>query len=277
VLPSLFTLINYFLPYRKQIAFICAAIAIYLMNPMSTQARYIVDPVGSLQKDIELLMALPENAPKAAKNTKKIVEAHLTDLNPNKTVPLISFLVIKDQTLRLLNSEYDYLLHYNGNYDVGSKTEASLIEYATRLSPKNSLASPEEMDSDIPHVMMYAHYNARKSVNKPEKTVSLARENGGTLQPQNKALFHQQGPGNQRNKKYIFPDGSEGVYDETGNLIKETLNRGTYNAGRSPGAHFLLDIVPYTLWGNAADDPSTLTQRIRLNIQGAKILITELK
>ena len=76
--------------------------------------------------------------------------------------------------------------------------------------------------------------------------------------------------------KYIHPWGYEVVLDETGNIITDPVNAGTYNfynpsiKGMKGNGNILLmdtdlhkkyDVNPYTLYGNSAEDITTMQQR----------------
>ena len=83
------------------------------------------------------------------------------------------------------------------------------------------------------------------------------------------ADFHQQGIGGEQNRKYI--NGlSEGIYDANGRRVNDPLNRGTYNYSKpytpilNPKnfGHLVYDVVPYWLWKNDPDDPTSFVQRL---------------
>jgi len=80
------------------------------------------------------------------------------------------------------------------------------------------------------------------------------------------AKYHDNGVGHPE-KKFIFPDGREAVYDgDGGKLVTDPRYRGAYNyvnpsaptwnpltwtraAVRGAG-HFVADMLPYYIWGN---------------------------
>ena len=87
--------------------------------------------------------------------------------------------------------------------------------------------------------------------------------------------YHEQGIGNPSplgNDKLVKPDengngkGSfELVYDSNDNLVTDPVNMGSYNKcdpDKSKIGHFIQDMVPYYLWGNSPDDPTTMMERI---------------
>ena len=88
--------------------------------------------------------------------------------------------------------------------------------------------------------------------------------------PPSQSVWHQIGPGNENNIKFVSPDGSdEVVYNPNGSSdpnqwtrITNPLNYGTYNYGTNPVTHTLLDILPYWAFGNTPDAPQTIWQRI---------------
>ncbi|WP_169787093.1 RHS repeat-associated core domain-containing protein [Hyalangium minutum] len=91
--------------------------------------------------------------------------------------------------------------------------------------------------------------------------------------PADKAVYHQHGLGNERNKKFISPNGHCEVVFRDGQLVTDPANIGTYNFGSDQGSalHLLLDVVPYYFWGNSPDDPTPFPDRV-LGPRGAKEL-----
>lgn len=87
--------------------------------------------------------------------------------------------------------------------------------------------------------------------------------------PGSQAIYHQIGPGNEHNLKFVSPDGHcEAVFHPNGTLVKDQTNGGTYNHAFSPSGdlvenaqHLMYDVVPYWLWGNGPYDKGTLSQR----------------
>jgi hypothetical protein len=85
--------------------------------------------------------------------------------------------------------------------------------------------------------------------------------------------YHRQGAGNFGNTKYTAADGSELVFDEFDALVTDDLNMGTFNfvvpsswsnpfrAVATRVGHSIVDVLPYALWGNTVNDPSTLVDR----------------
>ena len=70
-------------------------------------------------------------------------------------------------------------------------------------------------------------------------------------------------------------DGREAIYDINGNLLTDNLNGGTYNyASISPWTgdvkmwvgtrvdHFVLDVVPYYVFGDGPNDPTNIFERV---------------
>jgi hypothetical protein len=69
------------------------------------------------------------------------------------------------------------------------------------------------------------------------------------------------------NIKTISTDGKhEAVRGPDGNLVVDPINRGTYNYAHPDEffsiPHALVDVLPYYLWGNGPDDPTTFKQRV---------------
>lgn len=70
------------------------------------------------------------------------------------------------------------------------------------------------------------------------------------------------------NQKYTSGDGREVVYTHDGKqIVTDPKNMGTYNyvevnnVEDVPG-HLALDVIPYWLWGNSADDPTSFAARV---------------
>lgn len=83
--------------------------------------------------------------------------------------------------------------------------------------------------------------------------------------PDWQSIYHQHGSG-RNNSKFVSPNGQcEAVYDETGKLVTDDQNMGTYNfaAPSDPIRHFLLDVLPYWAWGNTPNDPTPFPSRVR--------------
>jgi len=58
---------------------------------------------------------------------------------------------------------------------------------------------------------------------------------------------------------------SEAVYDENGDLVTNSYNRGSFNYylnKTEPIKHFGYDILPWLEWGNTRDDPTCFVERL---------------
>ena len=75
---------------------------------------------------------------------------------------------------------------------------------------------------------------------------------------------------NANNKKLLSVDGlHELIYRPDGTIVTDPKNAGTYNFAASDSLHFDLDVIPWLLWGSAADDGTTLALRSELMAKGA--------
>ena len=114
----------------------------------------------------------------------------------------------------------------------------------------------------------FVHYNRNVLNEAPCRIEKVENDKDWILMKDSKSVFHQQGYGGLHNKKYVNNrTGSEAIFDKAGNLVSNGLNGSTYNFDVPGGpigdaAHFASDIIPYYLWGNTPDDPSTLTTRL---------------
>lgn len=108
------------------------------------------------------------------------------------------------------------------------------------------------------------HYERNKH-NKAPNNLDKAAQKGKVLSP-GKSIYHMGGKNGWQNVKVTFEDGSEGVYNSTtGELDNSAGNMGTYNfidGDVSAGGHFFMDMIPYWIWGNTPDDPTSLPDRI---------------
>lgn len=70
------------------------------------------------------------------------------------------------------------------------------------------------------------------------------------------------------NQKYVSRDGREVVYTHDGeHIVTDPENMGTYNyveveSSEDIFGHLALDVLPYWLWGNSADDSTPFTARV---------------
>lgn len=66
------------------------------------------------------------------------------------------------------------------------------------------------------------------------------------------------------NQVYTSDDGREFVYDKDGNLVTNAWNQGSYNYApySKPVDKFMLDILPWIVWGNTREDPTSMRERI---------------
>ncbi|MBO7583050.1 MAG: hypothetical protein J6T20_04605 [Treponema sp.] len=70
--------------------------------------------------------------------------------------------------------------------------------------------------------------------------------------------------GEDENEVYTNDDGREFVYDKDGKLVTNAWNQGSYNYApySKPVDKFLLDILPWIVWGNTRDDPTSMRERL---------------
>jgi RHS repeat-associated protein len=90
--------------------------------------------------------------------------------------------------------------------------------------------------------------------------------------PQGEAIYHRQGLENHYNQKYTSETtGSYGRYElivrpnpggETYTFVNDPINMGTLNRGESKVGHVFLDVIPYYFFGNTADDPTSIWDRL---------------
>jgi RHS repeat-associated protein len=115
-----------------------------------------------------------------------------------------------------------------------------------------------------------AHY-ARNKLNNPPPNINEAFQRAdGKLLSTDESIYHMNGSLGKQNKKFVFADGSEGVYNSmTGLPDNSHQNMGTYNYMNSKGimsietfGHFVYDMIPYWIWGNNEFDTTPLPDRV---------------
>lgn len=112
---------------------------------------------------------------------------------------------------------------------------------------------------------------ARNNKQKPDVNYSdiSASDSGFRKLSLEKSIFHQIGSGNENNEKWTNAKGEEYVFNPSTNppkLVTNAANIGTYNYRPENDifGHYLLDVLPYLLWGNSEFDPTTFEKRVRL-------------
>jgi RHS repeat-associated protein len=137
----------------------------------------------------------------------------------------------------------------------------------TFTDPLGLLGLPKEPFSAYYEDWRSRHYN--RNQRNQEVTLEEVRDQGWTLMNNEESIYHRIGSGNEYNLKYVSPDGHyEAVFHLDGTLVTDPANMPTYNFS-SPyeyggAGHFFLDVVPYLLWGNSPDDPTTRFERAAL-------------
>lgn len=121
------------------------------------------------------------------------------------------------------------------------------------------------------------HWNRNKhQQSETYLTLSEALEHGytrfspGNKDPESQDNFHEQGLGNEGNDKYTKRKGKlascELIFNSEGKLVTDPINIGTYNFIDGDVfmlGHYIVDVLPYLLWGNNKDDKSTFKQRVK--------------
>ncbi|MCD4813027.1 hypothetical protein K8S19_04985 [bacterium] len=164
-----------------------------------------------------------------------------------------------------------------GKYNIDISATDILTGIAkTIIDPRNLKTVTEPVNEIVLAIMdeiilkdaRNAHYNRNENNDVPEYEGDIPEdwiEFPGELK-----IYHTQGISNANNLKYSSLDGEmEGVYKD-GKLVADSLNMGTYNFGSPKDnwfGHLVLDLVPYYLWGNSPDDPSTMKDRLLLPLR----------
>jgi len=110
--------------------------------------------------------------------------------------------------------------------------------------------------------------------NENNQSVSLQEaQDQWTQMSDDKSIYHRMGSGNEDNLKFVSPDGSsEAVFNPNGTVVTDPANMATYNYS-SPNegggiGHVFADVLPYYLWGNSEDDPTTFWERLTASYKG---------
>ena len=138
---------------------------------------------------------------------------------------------------------------------------------------KSYFTSIIDKAKDFMNSIKEAHYTRNRYNTPPlnkEEAEKLVANGLFIKMSETKDVYHEMGvastynPAN--NDKYVSVDGHiEGVYDENGNLVTDSVNQGTYNfanPNKDPIGHFIKDVIPYYIWGNSPDDPTSFWERV---------------
>lgn len=135
---------------------------------------------------------------------------------------------------------------------------------------------------------------AKKIAMIPTKEENYLRNNGEIIAPDltsarilvrngmaiemgaNKTIYHRQGTSTgynpNENIKIVSKDGKiETVYNSKGEIVTDPVNQGTNNRADPNNdwlGHLFADMLPYYLWGNSPDDPTTPLERVFASYKG---------
>ena len=136
----------------------------------------------------------------------------------------------------------------------------------------------------IPEATIIAelHYDTRERLNKDlPYTEEDARKSGWIKMKDSEAVLHQIGPGNEKNTKYISPDGGnrEAVYKK-GMLDTSPINKGSFNfiaptSTLGKAGHIFVDVLPYYMFGNTREDTYNYNLRFRATMKGVNMMYRE--
>ena len=116
--------------------------------------------------------------------------------------------------------------------------------------------------------VIVSHWFLRSGLNEgvPQTEADVKQQGWIRMKPE-ESIYHQIGDGNENNVKYISPDGKmEGIYKD-GKLVNDPINAGTFNYEAPTGiagkiGHFIVDVIPYYIYGNSPDDSTTIGERL---------------
>ncbi len=130
-----------------------------------------------------------------------------------------------------------------------------------------TVATTVAVVSTVAYVAQSHHYDKRKAKNTSvPKTYDEAMKKDGADNTIS-AACHQFTAGDEPNKKVCWPDGTEGIYNSSGELVLDPRDVGTYNfsvpnGGWSSVWHGVVDVAPWIIFGNDDDDNTWMYQRV---------------
>lgn len=170
------------------------------------------------------------------------------------------------------------LYHYAGNNPVKFTDPDGCSIASLFLSIKLTVKIYKEVSTMPSQSEHYSRNNSNVDIGTDWNSANKLAEQGQVIRmSEGKDSYHEQGtatgydPG--MNDKFVSLDGkNETVYNkETGQKITDPVNQGTYNRAdpnKDPIGHFFQDMIPYYVWGNSEDDPTTAWERITGSYQG---------
>lgn len=162
-----------------------------------------------------------------------------------------------------------------GSMDAGDGKRENIFQMV-----KNYFDSKINKVKDYINSIKETHYTRNKFNNPPstkEHAEQLVEEKLFIKMSETKDMYHELGVSTDHNPvnndKYVSIDGHiEGIYDENGKLVTDPVNQGTYNfadPNNEPIEHFVKDVIPYYLWGNSPDDPTSFWERVSGTYSGS--------
>ena len=117
------------------------------------------------------------------------------------------------------------------------------------------------------------HYDARKekNINVPKTYDEAIKKEGADTTIS--AACHQFSAVTGPNRKVCWSDGTEGIYDVSGNIVNDPRDIGTYNFSvpnntTSTFWHAVVDVAPWIVFGNFDDDTTLMFQRVTCMLEG---------
>ena len=111
--------------------------------------------------------------------------------------------------------------------------------------------------------MQSAHYDARAEMNEgvPPTYDEAMKVEGADNSIS--AACHQFTAGEEPSVKVCFPDGREGIYNSSGEIVTDSRDMGTYNSFvpndfASSVGHAVFDVLPWIVFGNSDSDPGPI-------------------
>lgn len=142
-------------------------------------------------------------------------------------------------------------------------------------APKSSTSKRHQSLKNIVRGYGTGHYLRNKlNKNLPKNDTEAAERGWRKLSDKDSSMHQFHREDGVKNSKWISPDGHREVVftgkGENQHITTDPRDQGTYNffdPKKHPIGHATLDVLPYMLWGNSADDSTTLYSRTSESIK----------